>query len=297
MKRTFTALAVLMLFGQMTWAADVFVKNTKTKNISSRQISEITQAVKQAVRNMPEHKLVQSENQADFVLQPTLIQDGNEQILRVEKLKNGVVIAMSEETLRPLSSKQSRAMAATETAMMEDQYVSGTTQSGSVSGATTGEIRGPSPRFANPDRVGYFTIGAGPSFGVNLDNDNVMYNINAGYNVDVTDRLTAKGFGDFNLSTGNDDARFINLGVGVNVYMTEVTMGGGRPYLTGDIGYAFVKTNNDDTKDALSGGVGAGFQFSAAQLNVDLSLHYSLLFAQINNDTPSVFGLRAGVNF
>lgn len=296
MKRIFTALAVLMFFGQMAWAADVFVKQTKTKNVPPHQAAEITQAVKQAVRNMPEHRLVQSERQADFVLQPTLIQNGDEQILRVEKLKNGELISMSEEMIRPLSPMQSRAVTATETAMAEDQYVSGTTGD-SVSGTTAGETRGASPRFARSDRLGYFNIGAGPSFGVNLGNDNVMYNLNAGYNVDVSDRLTAKGFGDFNLSTGNDDARFINLGVGVNVYMTDAIAGAGRPYVTGDLGYAFVKTNDDDTKDAMAGGAGAGFQFSTAQLNVDLSLHYSVLFAQIGDETPSVFGLRAAVNF
>lgn len=160
-----------------------------------------------------------------------------------------------------------------------------------------GEVRAPSPRIMDPNRPGYFELGIGPGFGMGLDTDRVMYDINASYNRNFSDRLTGKIIGDFNLGSSSDSARFIDLGVGVDAYLQEVQMSYGIPYLSADLGYGFVRNNNDRTQDAPAVGVGTGFRFAAEAINFDVNLHYEFLTAQLDSTTPSILGIRAAMNF
>jgi hypothetical protein len=149
----------------------------------------------------------------------------------------------------------------------------------------------------DPDRPGYFQVGVGPSFALGLDSDAVMYNVVGAYNRNISDRLTGKIFGDFNLGTGADAAQFINVGLGTDIYLQEVRMDYGVPYLMADVGYGFVRDEDTQTQDAAVIGAGAGFKMAAEALNFDLNVHYSLLTAQLDGKTPSILGLRAAVNF
>ena len=160
-----------------------------------------------------------------------------------------------------------------------------------------GDIRSPSPRIMDPDRPGYFQLNVGPSFALGLESDTVMYDIVGAYNYNLSDRITAKLMGDFNLGTGSDAARLINLAVGADIFMNEVRMSYGIPYLTADIGYAMARNQDDKTLDAPSLGAGAGFKLAAEALNVDINLHYSIMTDQLEGRTPSVLGLRAGLAF
>jgi hypothetical protein len=166
-----------------------------------------------------------------------------------------------------------------------------------VSPEVTPEVRAPSPRIMDPNRPGYFQIGAGPSFGLGMGSDQVMYDINLGYNRNFSDRMTGKLFGDLNLGSSSQPARYIDLGAGLDVYLSEVRQSYGIPYVTGDLGYGFVRNAVDRTQDAASIGAGAGFKFAAEALNFDVNVHYEVLTAQLDNTTPSVFGVRAAMNF
>jgi hypothetical protein len=131
-----------------------------------------------------------------------------------------------------------------------------------------------------------------------MNSDQLMYNINAAYDMDFNQMVTGKVFGDFNLPTGSDTSRFINLGLGAEVYANDYTIAKGLPYLTGDLGYAFTQRNvTEEQTDGLALGAGAGFKFQASQTNLDVNLHYSILTAQVQGNNPSVFGVRLAVNF
>lgn len=346
-----------MTLASSAFAADIFVRETKGADLSQRQATEVTDLVKNAVNGMSEHMLVDSESQADFVLQPSIVSRGNEQLLRIEKEKDGDIIAMSEEPINSVNASNDRAMAVTETALQEDQYVqqpnnmassdeelardipasdmapssqpsseqpsqasgmamddvemddaaddestrSATTQA-DASDTSTGEVAAPSPRFTDPDRVGYFQLGVGPAFGISLETDEIMYNVNGSYNMEISEKLVGKGFVDLNLGSGAEEARFINLGLGAEYYMTQQLFNVGRPYVAADIGYAFTRTGEDDSgqdgsKDAPAIGVGAGFKFQAADLNMDLVAHYTILTSQIEEANPQVVGARLAINF
>ena len=380
---TFTSLAPLDAF-----ASDIFVRDARG-NMSRRQVAEVTSLVKNAVRNMPEHTLVRTASDADFVLQPSVIARGDEMVLRVEKQRDGEILSMSEEAINSVDSSKNRAMAVTETALQETSYgksdspAGGSDDDGATSSATTqssddmaldsessassedaavatdaprastrpaksaqlaqagplevqevrrsnastpaaessnatnysgtgvdstarspgadasvGELTSASPRMVNPDRAGQIQLGVGPAFGINMQNDSVMYDLIAAYAIDFSDNIVGKVFGDFNLATGSSNARFINLGVGADYFPNRDFLTFGKVYLGGDLGYAFTRDNSSRTEDNVAAGIGAGFKFQAAEMNWDVNAHYTLLLAQIaDQNTPSVFGIRVALGF
>lgn len=311
--RTFALLVIAtwLLIGPSALAADVFVRQTRGSDLSPDQKDQITEMVRNSIRKMPEHSLVQSENQADFTIEPSIVQDGEQKFLRIEKRKSGDLLAQAQEPITLDSVASDSAMAATEAAMQGDLIAtggyddtaasssSGTSQSPSVDLAHGGDVRAPSPFVASSDRWGAFQAGIGPAFGAGMGSDQLLYDINLGYAVPINDTVSGKAFGDLNLATGADANRFINLGLGAEVFplQSQAVMGTARPYLTGDLGYAFTRDKQEVTKDAPAVGAGAGFKFAAQQLNMDVNLHYSILTAKIQNDYPSVLGLRAALNF
>jgi hypothetical protein len=376
--------ALTLAFGSSAFAADIYVRNAMGSDLSSSQVSRITQEVKRAVTKNGQNTLAQSESDADFVLQPSIVQRGDQMVLRVEREKDGEVLAMSEQPLSSSDIQASDASHVTDIALQNGESNDAGTddQSGSLSGATSssdtmantntqdypakentgsyqqnsqsnynangsavsgstvsgtdmnatdnsmnnstansstvndassgmasadapklnrdatsGDIRAPSPRVLNQDRPGYFQIGLGNSFGLGLETDEVMYNINAGYNYNLSQMFTLKGLIDANLGTGAEDARFIDLAVGGEFYPEQNLFNWGAPYLGADVGFAFVRDGNDKTEDAPALGANAGFKFQALQLNWDLAVRYTYLTGEIDDTHPSIFGGHVAVNF
>ena len=398
--RTAIGLFAALLVGQSALAADIFVRSAQGDKLTHDQSQQVTGLVKRAVQNMPEHHLVTSESEADFTLQPSLVNRDGDQVLRVDKMKDGQLIASSERAIASVDANRALAIDATQDALNKDTYVTadnfspetgapddqlGTDPSlrdapGSVSGITQddesmvttedmnayppksqttdpsiaqnqaspqstddsmmdqgqaergmdptvsgsesqlenrdnpvvvqppmpadspssvagGESRAVSPRGQVMSKPSYWNAGIGPAFPVGLRTDNIMYNVHGGYNYNFSDALTGKAFGDLNLSGGANSAQFITLGLGADIYPVQNITAMGRPYLTGDVGYAFTRNADNNSQDAPQIGAGAGFKFQAQQLGWDVNLHYSILTAQIDGDTPQVFGVRAAVNF
>jgi hypothetical protein len=323
------ALVAILAFTSSANAADIFVREARG-DLTRRQVSEVTGLVKDAIQHMPEHTLVRSAREADFILQPSVIQRGDELVLRVEKKKNGEILAMSEETINSINASRDRAMAVTETALADVNYgrAYATDDDGSDEGtasaqtmsaedssstyqttgidstagspgadASVGELTSASPRMMNPDRIGQVQLGIGPSFGINMRDDSLMYDLMVAYAADLNENIVAKIFGDFNLATGSSQTRFINLGFAGEYYPSRELLTFGKPYLGGDLGYAFTRDGLGNTGDGISAGLTAGFKFQAAELNWDVAANYTLLLRQIADATPQVFGIRVALGF
>lgn len=375
MKNAFALFAAVALTGQASFAADVFVRNAKMDGVDSSRMpstsaSQVTDHVKKAVRGMPEHSLVNSESQADFILAPTVTSRGEELVLRIQKEKDGQVMATSEEIIPSSAASITDATTVTQTALNEDTYAtdenvsegtssamtsgsdttsmdvagesnisssptsdmsqsssrssttsmddSSKSERGSVSGASGGggvlgglaaresevesapggDVRAPSPRMANPNRLGTFMAGVGPAFPLGMNSDRLMYNVNAAYGINFNPTLTGKVFGDVNLATGGDTARFLNFGAAAEIFPFQSEVAGGIPYIQGDVGYAFTRRNEtEEQEDGLALGAGAGFKFMAAQTNLDVNLHYTVLTSQVADTNPSILGVRLAVAF
>jgi hypothetical protein len=72
---------------------------------------------------MPEHHLVASEAEADFTLQPSLVSRNGDQVIRVDKMKEGQLLASSEREMMSINADRALAIAATEDALSKDTYV------------------------------------------------------------------------------------------------------------------------------------------------------------------------------
>lgn len=372
--KTFGFVAASLAFTSSAMAADVFVQQTRGSDLSRSQVAEVTGLVRGAVKSMPEHQLVDRAGAADFVLQPTVLARGDEMVLRIEKIKDGEVLAMSEERINSFDASRSRAVAVTETALQDDGYgdadeegtlsatsqsadeadsyaadssdtseVSNSSESSDSEGAidatnmrsnsytdsspnrevgrapaaaaaadntsyapansnangtpSVGELTAASPRLQDPNRAGQIQLGVGTSFGIGLENDNVMYNVLLGYAVDFSDNFVAKAFGDLNFGTGSEASRFLNFGVAGEFYPSRELLTFGKPYLGADIGYAFARDSDSNQADNVALGAGAGFKFQAAQLNWDVNAHYTILLDDVAGDTPSVFAVRVALGF
>ena len=344
-----TTVIAICLIGQGAIAADVYVMKADGTNaeVSHEQLQQITDSVKQAVRTSPENYLVQAESEADFIIEPFIVNQGNGQLaLRIEKVKDGEVMAVSQDTFNWKAKDQLDAVVSelTNRAVSVNSYVAGTRPSypanspnlsarthsnESTSGASSpydnsanatppttsssagtavadntmgsgtaagGAIIGSSPNIER-NKFGYYGLGLGPSFSSGLANDHAMYDVIASYNHSFNDIVTGKIIGDFNIGSDTDTARFIDLGVGADAFLTALSYGAGRPYITGDVGYAFARDNFGNTNDNIAVGAGAGFKFLASQLNYDINLHYQVLTGKIAGTNPSLLGLRAAVNF
>lgn len=305
------------LAGPMAFADDIFVREAHGVGLSKAQTEEITHLVERAVQRMPNQRLVASEDLADFILEPSITTRDGRLALRIDKVRNGEIVASSLEPLPGARLNARHARTAIENAITADETVSGTTSPAGTTEEDTathhegrdrhtsthadtgaGDVRAPSPIFHHPGRHGAFQVGIGPAFSTGMASDQLLYNVNLAYAHPVHNLISLKAFGDFNMSASSDPNRFLNFGVGADVFpMGSHSVGGGRPYLTGDVGYAFIKNKNDASKDAPAVGLGGGYKFATEKLNMDVNLHYTMLTAELQNETPSVLGLRAAVNF
>ncbi|HVK61641.1 MAG TPA: hypothetical protein VM432_08830 [Bdellovibrionales bacterium] len=345
MKLNAGLVALTLAFGSSAMAADIFVRDARGTDLSNSQVSHITEQVKKAVSKSEENRLVSNERDAEFVLSPSVVQRGDQMVLRVEKEKRGDIVAMSEQnidssgvavtdayavteialrddsagstsgttsseksvtaskkTVTKSSSSKGKAAAAAGTGAAAGATASGTTSSGSDEGilnreAGANELRAPSPRTTGIDRKGYFGLGIGSSFAQSLETDTPLFNVNFSYNRNMGRIFTLKGIVDANLSTGSEDARWLNFAIGGDFFPAQSLFNYGAPYLSVDAGYSFVRDADSNTENAPALGVGAGFKFQAMKLNWDLNIHYSYLTEEIEGENPSMIGARFAFNF
>ncbi len=141
MKLTLGLLAASLTITSSGFASDIFVREARGQ-LTRRQVTEVTSLVRDAVRKMPEHTLVRRDRDADFILQPSVIQRGDELVLRVEKQKRGEILSMSEETINSVSSSRDRALAVTETALQDSSYgtIANASDDNGTASATTSSV-------------------------------------------------------------------------------------------------------------------------------------------------------------
>jgi hypothetical protein len=147
-------------------------------------------------------------------------------------------------------------------------------------------------------RVSYWSAGVGPFMGRRLASDTVMYDFMVGHHWDINPLASIKVLAEANLSSGREEARFLNFGTGASFFLPVGTRDT-TPYLTGDIGYGFARDANTNSAEGFSFGTGVGVQFfRTTETTLDLLFRYAMIFDTINSGgSPSVTGLQLAVNF
>ena len=165
--------------------------------------------------------------------------------------------------------------------------------------ATGGESRAFTPIKDLEQAPGHATFGVGPGFGGGMNSDAVMYSLAGGYVWDFDRHFSAKAIAEADLGSGRDVARMLDVAVGADAYLTQDDfLNVAKPYVTADVGIGSARNNNNDANTGVTVGGGAGLRFSSKmRQHMDLQAHFKLLTAQVASTNPSVFGVRASINF
>jgi hypothetical protein len=310
MKKVLGAFAIMILAGHTTLASDIYVRSTTGATRARAEKSDVTDMVKRSVSRMPNETLVEDERSADYILQPSIIERNHEAYLRIEKRKDGQLIGTSEQALRTVNAAPDRAMSVTESALRNnasatigaqqsqiDNDGTAMTGAGSTGMVSGGESSSRMPYYRDPNSPHSIELAVGPSFPIGLGTDQPMVDVMVDYGYKATSMVKAKVFGDFNFASAADTAHFINLGIAGEVAASQFATHRGTPYGVADLGFAFVRDNQSRSENAGALGVGTGFRFMAASLDLDASVHYTYLTASIQDTHPSVFAVRVAAGF
>ncbi len=318
------ALVVALTIPKIAIAADFFVRDAIPENgVAIEDARATTNLVKNAVVARSTDRVLQIETPDAYILQPHLMKLGDSWILTVEKLRGSETLFAAQSKTTRLDQLDSAARSATFAAIDEPsprtQVATGAAvpyqvppiqnqppiqvqpavnqpapyanQGGTTAGRTIDVL--PANR-----KVSYWSIGVGPFFPHRLQNNTVMYDIAAGHAWDINPRAGVKVTAEGNFSSGAQTGTFLNFSTGANYYVR--TLGyDTAPYFTGDMGYGFARSAEQQTAEGFSLGVGAGFEFfRTTETTLDLLFRYNIILNTIAGEGyPSVLGARLAVNF
>jgi hypothetical protein len=147
-------------------------------------------------------------------------------------------------------------------------------------------------------KVGYWSVGIGPFIPRRMGTNEMMYGAMIGHDWDINPRASLKVLGEASLSSGNNQARFYNVGAGASFFLGQSL--DTAPYVTADIGYGFAEDARGGTGEGFSWGTGIGVRFfRLTETTMDLLLRYNVVTQTIagGEANPSVLGVRLAVNF
>ncbi len=173
-------------------------------------------------------------------------------------------------------------------------FVAGTAQ---AQIGSAGETRAAVARVQDTGRPIFGTAALGPAFTSGLESGGPMYNVIAALNYNFSREISGKIIGDLAWGGGDNAERFFNFGLGADYSPMAWVMGRTTPYVTADAGLGLTRNAGENEENGLAFGAGGGLRFLAQRMNWDVNLHYTLLTAQNEGSTPSVLGVRGGVNF
>ena len=319
----------------ITLAANFYVMDTVPEEGASKDDARVaTRLIKNAVSNRPSDQLVEDEFRADYILQPRLMRLGESLILTVEKnrgeetlfaaqtkvssvenldraARNAAFAAIDEPSLERMPQRRSIASENVESNVpyrvepARPQRIivvppASEPQAAILEPSSSGQTSSVPIIDVMPRRkVSYWTAGIGPMIGRQLETDSVFYNFALGHVWDINPRASVKAIGEASFSSGNDGARFFNIGAGGNYFFPTRDYSNG-PFVTADIGYGFAEDRSDDEAEGFSFGTGVGYQFFRdTETTLDLLLRYQTIFDQVdaNSSNPSLVGVRMAVNF
>jgi hypothetical protein len=303
-------------------AASYFVADTIAEDgILPADARAATNLVKSSVSERHGDSLVENEARASYVLQPRMMKLGDSYILTVEKSHGQETLFAAQAKISRVDQLDRAARSATTAAIEEPSAQEGavainpqpryqprptviyqvpvedTTSATTIKREDT-TIYADQPAITDR-KVSYWTVGFGPAVSARLEDDSVMYSFMAGHTWDINPRAEMKVLAEANLSSGDEGARFFNIGTGANFFLPETTPDT-APFVTADIGYGMAEDASNDDADGFSVGLGAGFQFfRTTQTTMDVLVRYVRVLDEVDrgDSNPSVLGARLAVNF
>lgn len=309
--RSIMTLIMLLGMAQTAFAADYFVQETEARGLNQDQVESIKPMIEDSITSNTGNQVVESAEEADFVMASTLLKLGSTYILKVERMAGEEVVSSAQTKARSLDELSNNIGQITLAAVNGNQRPRGTSskfsfranvgegQQGSnqasagTTQAETGELQ---PKM---DTRSHWRLGFGPFFGRQLDTDNVMYHLSGGYIWEVHPQAEVKIIGEGAFASSDDSARFLNVGAGASYFFPSGT-NTSAPFITGDMGVGAAETDDGSDASGFSFGLGVGYQFFRnTERSLDVLFRYALITDTIEatDGSPSILGAHLAFNF
>jgi hypothetical protein len=287
-QKMFIILLLIFCIGSSASAATYFVHDVKTADGSPDLARSLKSLVVTAVSNNGGEVVGQS-GSADYELHSDLIRLGQAYVLTVTKMKKGASEFSSRQKANAVEELDDAVERAVRAAILSVP---------AKKDLRVGEVR-PSEEHQLQHRIAsrsstYF--GFGPSGFVNMELNQLAYNLAIGHLWEVTPHSSIKVVGD-SLWSGDMKTYLLMAQLGLNYSLTD---GDSSPYIGGGFGFggAGSAVTSVTTIGAFALQAGLGWQFFRTSTNqLDLFAGYSVILGDNTVGHPGFYGLRIGVLF
>ena len=295
MMRRIILILIVCLLPSLSTADTFFLDNATTVGVDEEHSSVISELIRISFGEIAKGKdrLVDTKSEAQYVLKPQIINLDGAYIVNIEKLSNDTVVYSSRIKAYELSEMDVKI----------HRVVRSLFEEGSPD-PNVGEVTKPEieEKVHRKETVKRTSIAFGPSWGVNLNTENVMVNLSIGKLWEVNPSSSIRMFWEGNWTKEESEYAYLtNVGLGLSYFLTQEDR---APFIMFDLGYGLAGVNDDsdwDGDETLSGfvlGVGCGYTFFRTSLaNFEISLRYQALFDSDAEKVPGTVGLKIGVLF
>ena len=138
-------------------------------------------------------------------------------------------------------------------------------------------------------------VAFGPGLGTNLSANGTMFSFTLGYSWEVRPQWAIRTFWDSNSALHHNDARFNNLGLGLQYWLNASS---DAPFVLADLGYAGATKNHGGSVEGFALGTGLGYTFFRnSAVTFDMQLRYALLTESNASGVPQMIAFMIGINF
>lgn len=292
---------IVLLFSLNSFASSYYVAKPKSKGTTAATIEAVYELFKSSIAGSESHSLSNSSTDADFVIQPKILQMGSTVLVIADKIQNKKVIfstRMKSEDLSDLDTVVNRLFAS----LNKEENITTTAK---VNNVTEAEEHQGTRRFKATNQ---WQFAFGPAWGnkMNTSKSGVFFGFGYVWGLDPHFDLKLS-FSAFNPEDTEDSAHFRSTMLGMNYFFD---LNKHSPFITSSIGYisaaaddnsngSFINQSEDDANGwGLDVGVGYKF-FRTSTVNIATSINYSHVFekTKLTKENPGLTRFVISVYF
>jgi len=289
--RIFLFPLLVILQTPLTFANQVFVEPATGSGVSEGDLATATQLVKNSISDVSSDQQVDSKEQSDYSLRPSLMRLGQAYELGLQKInKNGSVVFSSQLKAEKMDELDKVATRLTRSVITGKRA----TQDSRVGEVTNQEDHDGTER--RPVRKEWY-IGIGGAALDNLNVSGIGYSFGVAHAWDFNSGLF-KILGEFSSLSGAFDT---SVGIGGEYFILASDL---APYLSADFGFGAAKAEGGDgffSGSFMGGfdvGVGVGTEIMrTSAINMDVAFRAGFLLRSGTYGNPNALSLRLGLYF
>lgn len=271
-------------------AVSVFISNVKTSDADPELASSVKSLVVSSASSAGA-SVVETQNSADYLLQPELIKLGGAYVLTVSKIRQGKIIFTSKQKAASAAELDEAADRAVRAALISTPAKKDL-RVGEVQEKDKDQIKN---RILSKDST---YLGFGIAGFSNMGVTSTDYDFALGYNWETTSHAAIRVLANF-VASSDFKTYFLDGLLGLNWYFTDESS---SPYVFGGLGFGSAGTTSSSSSATTVGGfdgaLGLGYGlFRTSSTQFDMMLDYHLLSANNTIGNPGFYAFRIAVMY